>query len=272
MPSPSSSPITVQINPSAAAAPSRPRVLAVFSFRHDAHLVPALLKNLEPMVDGWVSYDDRSSPAPFSDECARRKALLDAAVAGGATWILAADPAERFEDALATRIRELIAAEGLVAYGFHVKEMYSPVDYRIDQGWNALKSRRLFSIRPGFAYDRHLFLDHWYPSDVAYRILTANLNIYNFRSATAARRERWRRLCIHLDPLIERRPLAYEHLTDEEGMRLTRIPSDRPYSPAFLEDGGLWMAAPPAARRSPAERSEERRVGKECRSRWSPYH
>ena len=25
-------------------------------------------------------------------------------------------------------------------------------------------------------------------------------------------------------------------------------------------------------RRTRAERSEERRVGKECRSRWSPYH
>ena len=25
-------------------------------------------------------------------------------------------------------------------------------------------------------------------------------------------------------------------------------------------------------RRYPAMRSEERRVGKECRSRWSPYH
>ena len=24
--------------------------------------------------------------------------------------------------------------------------------------------------------------------------------------------------------------------------------------------------------REPVERSEERRVGKECRSRWSPYH
>ena len=23
---------------------------------------------------------------------------------------------------------------------------------------------------------------------------------------------------------------------------------------------------------NPADRSEERRVGKECRSRWSPYH
>src|SRR2546427_1522322 len=27
-----------------------------------------------------------------------------------------------------------------------------------------------------------------------------------------------------------------------------------------------------ATQRSPAFRSEERRVGKECRSRWSPYH
>ena len=34
-------------------------------------------------------------------------------------------------------------------------------------------------------------------------------------------------------------------------------------------------AAPPPdppAEEEPEERSEERRVGKECRSRWSPYH
>ena len=30
--------------------------------------------------------------------------------------------------------------------------------------------------------------------------------------------------------------------------------------------------APPFAFYAGAERSEERRVGKECRSRWSPYH
>ena len=29
---------------------------------------------------------------------------------------------------------------------------------------------------------------------------------------------------------------------------------------------------PPAFAADAAERSEERRVGKECRSRWSPYH
>ena len=34
----------------------------------------------------------------------------------------------------------------------------------------------------------------------------------------------------------------------------------------------LGRGAPPAADRLPLLRSEERRVGKECRSRWSPYH
>src|SRR5689334_24898205 len=34
-----------------------------------------------------------------------------------------------------------------------------------------------------------------------------------------------------------------------------------------------WKGHPrPAARSTPRARSEERRVGKECRSRWSPYH
>lgn len=34
--------------------------------------------------------------------------------------------------------------------------------------------------------------------------------------------------------------------------------------------GGLFLALPGA--RADGHRSEERRVGKECRSRWSPYH
>ena len=32
------------------------------------------------------------------------------------------------------------------------------------------------------------------------------------------------------------------------------------------------MASPGTTRPNPLIRSEERRVGKECRSRWSPYH
>src|SRR5574341_2501348 len=45
--------------------------------------------------------------------------------------------------------------------------------------------------------------------------------------------------------------------------------SAAPSAPAPASD-----AAPtsPAAAEAPTTRSEERRVGKECRSRWSPYH
>ena len=36
-----------------------------------------------------------------------------------------------------------------------------------------------------------------------------------------------------------------------------------------LKDEGCWVRGVDLKR---PERSEERRVGKECRSRWSPYH
>src|SRR2546425_1761347 len=35
---------------------------------------------------------------------------------------------------------------------------------------------------------------------------------------------------------------------------------------SFEDDAVIWKLG------KPADRSEERRVGKECRSRWSPYH
>ena len=36
----------------------------------------------------------------------------------------------------------------------------------------------------------------------------------------------------------------------------------------WTDDAVYWVPATT----DPAARSEERRVGKECRSRWSPYH
>src|SRR3712207_5958710 len=35
---------------------------------------------------------------------------------------------------------------------------------------------------------------------------------------------------------------------------------------------GIWLCVPPFAHGGLELRSEARRVGKECRSRWSPYH
>ena len=42
----------------------------------------------------------------------------------------------------------------------------------------------------------------------------------------------------------------------------TFIARDLPHAPYWEQDGRLYGP----------DRSEERRVGKECRSRWSPYH
>src|SRR5256885_9892348 len=47
--------------------------------------------------------------------------------------------------------------------------------------------------------------------------------------------------------------------------RLLELQGDRPLVPSFTPDGQHLIAVD-------ARRSEERRVGKECRSRWSPYH
>src|SRR5258705_6337449 len=55
-------------------------------------------------------------------------------------------------------------------------------------------------------------------------------------------------------------PHTGEHLRTLEGH------SSEVTSVAFSPDGGLLASA------SRDKRSEERRVGKECRSRWSPYH
>src|SRR2546429_7880610 len=56
----------------------------------------------------------------------------------------------------------------------------------------------------------------------------------------------------------------------------------RPFPPRFLSPSSTsrgilcfeipGCAGPPRKSRIVSKRSEERRVGKECRSRWSPYH
>lgn len=216
----------------------------MFSVRGDAHLVPGLIENLTPIVDGWVACDDRSDPEPLAGEPRRRRALLEAAVAAGARWILAVDPAERIEDRLGAERERLLAEDGLVAYAFNLRSMLSPEAWRADGRWERQETRRLFSIRPGFAYDRAGPLDHWYPSDCAYRILPTDLEIYDFRLATRERRRLERAVRMHLDPFLEQRPLSHEYLVDEAGTTIRRVAPGRSYRPAFVEDGGLWSAKP----------------------------
>ena len=45
-----------------------------------------------------------------------------------------------------------------------------------------------------------------------------------------------------------------------------------PYSQAIEVNGMVYTSGVIPVVPETGERSEERRVGKECRSRWSPYH
>src|SRR5688572_32302868 len=51
-----------------------------------------------------------------------------------------------------------------------------------------------------------------------------------------------------------------------------RSPETNPAPPPFERGIGLSVAGDHEFASPNPDRSEERRVGKECRSRWSPYH
>ena len=66
--------------------------------------------------------------------------------------------------------------------------------------------------------------------------------------------------------ISERLNVAYEIKPNDRGDAVVKV-FDREYSPPEISAMILQRMKARAE-----ERSEERRVGKECRSRWSPYH
>lgn len=215
--------------------------MAVFSFRYDAHLVPALVANIEPLVDGWVSYDDRAGEGVFSNEVRRRTMLLHAAREAGAAWALAVDPDERFESALAGEIGRMVQTEDASAYTFALREMYSPEHYRVDGVWGQKRQARLLSLGKGIvapAGDLHLSWASFIPNP---RLRDTNYNLYHLKMITPERRSARAALYKHLDPGGSMQRIGYDYLADDTGAELERIADGRHYHPPHSEDGGLWM-------------------------------
>src|SRR5688572_24693668 len=120
----------------------RPRIVAVFSFRYDAHLVPNLIENLRPTVDGWISWDDRKSSVAFTPDNVRRKALIQAAYDAGANWVLGIDPDERLEEAAAWKLRVLVGVPFVESWSFRLRELYATDAYRVDGIWGRKRQAR----------------------------------------------------------------------------------------------------------------------------------
>jgi hypothetical protein len=223
-------------------AERRPRVVGVFSFRYDAHLVPALIANIEPFVDGWIAYDDRGATDIFSNETQRRTALLHAAREAGAAWALAVDPDERFEAALADKMVTLLDHAEARAHTFPVREMYAPDRYRIDGVWGVKRQARLLSLSEGVVTppgDLHLPWSTLIPNAHLHH---TEINLYHLKMITAERREARAALYNHLDPNRVMQSIGYDYLADNTGAEFETMAADRAYFPPHQDDGGLWMA------------------------------
>jgi hypothetical protein len=226
----------------------RPLVLAAFSFRYDEHLVPDLLANLEPIVDGWVMYDDRASREAYSDERRRQGALIDAARVLGAKWILAVDPDQRFEAKLADAMPRLTSQWRPTAWTFNGREMYTPSHYRVDGIWGNRPRARLFSIYPAQDPTGPGLHGQWFPENGRYKIRHSGFNLYHLRMINDERRRLRRDLYNALDPEQRFQAIGYDYLANEEGARFEEIPPGREYFPPHLDDGGTWSASPDAVR------------------------
>ena len=216
-----------------------PRLIAVFSFRYDAHLVPDLVENLRPIVDGYAGHDDRSSPQAISPEPERREALVRAAREMRADWILVVDPDERLEMRAAERLSELTRNKDPIAWGFRLRELYTPDAYRIDGIWGKKVAFRLFPVLEGqeFAQAEHHGLKH----PIGYPQRMSDLNLYHLKMIASGRRVARRDLYNRLDPHRTLQPIGYDYLADETGLVVEPIPRDRRYTPVHRDDGALWM-------------------------------
>jgi hypothetical protein len=218
------------------------RVLAVFSFRYDAHLVPELIANIDPFVDGWIAYDDRAATGVFSNEVQRRTALLNAARDAGAAWALAVDPDERFESALADRMSALRDHAEARAHTFPVREMYGADHYRVDGVWGQKRQARLLALDQGVVAppgDLHLPWSRFIPNATLHH---TDINLYHLKMITAERRKARAALYNHLDPDRMMQSIGYDYLADDSGAELQMVPAERAYFPPHRDDGGLWMA------------------------------
>lgn len=218
-----------------------PHVVAIFSFRHDAHLVPAMLKNIAPLVDGWICYDDRASTEIFSNESHRRFTLLQAARDIGAQWVLAVDPDERFEWLTRYSMRRLM--DGVAdAYWFWLREMYSPRHFRVDGIWGKKRQTRLLRLTEVIEQPSDNLHIPWQSFLNPQRVDPSGHSLYHLKMISPARRVARARLYEQLDPDHRMQAIGYEYLRDEFGMQLQKVNPWRSYWPLHSDDGGLWMS------------------------------
>ena len=218
-----------------------PRVVAIFSFRYDAHLVPDLIENLRPIVDGYAAYDDRCAREAYSNERSRKALLRQAARDMGAKWLLCIDPDERLEMAAAERMKEMTRAIEPVIWTFRLRELYTPTAYRADGRWGKKKLGCLFPLLEGQVFGDAPLHSRRNPLNSEYKKCNSGLNLYHLKMIGAERRHARRALYATLDPTNAYQKAGYDYLVDETGLILEEVPASRLYRPLYREQGEIWQ-------------------------------
>ncbi len=214
----------------------RPKLFAVYAYRYDADLVPDLLANLEPFIDGTVSWDDRGNTALWGHEGLFKNRLTEEARAKGADWVLHVDPDERFEKNAGRAVRKLIESRDKVIYGFRFRELWTPDQYRTDGIWGQKIKYVLFPLLPGQTFMDLPVHTQVSPQNPDYQRVTTDLNLYHMKMIDPQNRKDRRDLYQSLDPQNRIQTIGYDYLTDEAGLILERIAPGREYQPPYRPD------------------------------------
>lgn len=226
-----------------APAKGKPKVVAVYSFRYDASLVPDLVENIRPCVHAAVALDDRGDHPPLTDEPGRRAALHAAAREAGADWILAVDPDERFEPALARLMPVLTAArERPVLWRFRFRELFSMDSWRSDGLWGGKFKVILYPASTTLKPSEDTLHGGWVRHDPAWIYVDSGLNLYHLRHISPRRTVHRREIYAAVDPNRNFQNVGYDYLSDPRGAVYESIPPDRRFQPARTPDDGLWAA------------------------------
>ena len=222
-------------------ARGEPKVVAVYSFRYDASLVPDLVENIRPFVHAAVALDDRGADVTMSDEPPRRAALHAAARAAGADWILAVDPDERFEPALARLMPALTApTDRPILWRFRFRELFSMEAWRSDGVWGGKTKVILYPAETTLKPTKETLHGAWIRYDPRWIYVDSGLNLYHLRHISPRRADHRRETYAAVDPGRLHQAIGYDYLSDLRAACYDPIPANRRFLPDRQPDDGLW--------------------------------
>lgn len=118
----------------------------MFAFRYEPDWLVDQFREHMCWVDGFAEYDTRGDDRPFVPPAEMVAQLKATARSMDADWVLFMAPDERLEHSAETTIRNVVARSQAPAYSFHLREMWTPTQYRVDGEWGRKVRRRLYRL------------------------------------------------------------------------------------------------------------------------------